>query len=334
MAAGKRSAYIRERNQLMQDTESVTATLTDAPDPGRAATLMRIATYAAVASAFTLVTVKSLAYFQTNSVALLSSLIDSALDLLASGVNLVAVRHALEPADSQHRFGHGKAESLSALAQAAFVAGSAILLAIEAVSRFTDPSHVTHGPTGIAVMVFSIVLTVALVTFQRQVVKTTGSIAITADFLHYTGDVLLNLSVIAALVLVTYFQIVWADAAFGLGIALFLFGNAIHIARKAVSDLMDRELPEEERRRIIDIARGHPKVKSVHELRTRTSGMNQFIQFHIVLDNKLSLLEAHRISDTVEDAIRAMFPTADVIIHQDPDGITEVHPPMGAAGKP
>ncbi|TAL02990.1 MAG: cation diffusion facilitator family transporter [Rhodospirillaceae bacterium] len=291
---------------------------------------MRFATKLAVGSAVLLVVVKTAAYFQTHSVALLSSLVDSVLDILASAVNMIAVRHALTPADAQHRFGHGKAEPLSGLTQAAFVAGSAVLVIVEAASRFGDRTPVTDGPLGIAVMLFSIAVTILLVMFQRYVVKRTGSLAITADSLHYSGDVLLNVSVIVALVLATRLNIAWADAAFGIGIALFLLVNAIRIANASVSALMDHELPEADRRMIIETARRHPKVRGVHELRTRSSGVQQFIQMHIVLDKTLTLIEAHRISDEVEAAVQSDFPAADVIIHQDPEGVAEYHQPVGA----
>jgi ferrous-iron efflux pump FieF len=300
-------------------------------DAARSPALMRFATKLAVASAVVLVAVKTVAYFQTHSVALLSSLIDSALDILASGVNMIAVRHALTPADAQHRFGHGKAEPLSGLTQAAFVAGSAVLLFVEAASRLGVRTPVTDGSLGIAVMLFSIAVTVLLVSFQRYVVRKTGSLAITADALHYSGDVLLNLSVIVALVMATRLNINWADAVFGIGIAIFLLVNAIRIASASVGALMDHELPEADRRLIIETARRHPKVRGVHELRTRSSGVNQFIQMHIVLDRSLTLVEAHRISDEVEAAVQADFPAADVIIHQDPEGVAEYHQPVGAS---
>lgn len=292
--------------------------------------LMRHATAAAVGVAVLLVAVKTIAYFETHSVALLSSLADSALDVLASGLNFLAVRQALVPADAHHRFGHGKAEPLSALAQGAFIGGSAVLLCVEAASRFDNPTPVTGGDLGIAVMVLSTAVTIALVAFQRYVIKRSGSIAINADNLHYTGDLLLNVCVIAALFLSTRFDMAWADPAFGVGIAIFLLVNAIRIGFAAVEALMDRELPEADRQQIIAVARRHPRVRNVHELRTRSSGLNQFIQMHLVLDRAISLIEAHRISDEVEAAVQADYPHADIIIHQDPEGVAEYHPPVGA----
>lgn len=292
---------------------------------------MRLATLAAVASAFLLLGLKTWAYSATHSVALLSSLADSALDLMASGLNFMAVRLSLTPADEAHRFGHGKAEPLSALGQAAFVAGSGVLIVVESITRFSAPAAVPNSGLGIAVSAASIAITLALVGFQRMVVRRTGSLAITADSLHYTGDLLLNGSVIVALALASFGNFPWADPVFGIGISAFILVNAFRIANQAVAALMDRELPEPDREEILAIARQHPKVRHVHELRTRSSGAQKFIQMHLVLDHTLSLLEAHRIADDVEKAVEAAFPGADIIIHEDPEGVAEFHPPVGGA---
>jgi ferrous-iron efflux pump FieF len=298
-----------------------------APNPAR---LMRLATGAAVVCAFVLIAVKTYAYVRTGSVALLSSLADSALDLLASGLNFLAVRVAMTPADDLHRFGHGKAEPLSGLAQAAFVAGSAVLIVVQAISHLDESAPVTEVSLGIGVTVFSILLTLALVLFQRYVIARTSSMAISADALHYAGDLLLNASVIAALLLSALPGFAWADPVFALGISAFILVNAVRIAVRSVDALMDRELPVDERARILSVAELHPKVKRVHELRTRSSGLQKFIQMHIVMDPGLTLLEAHRICDDVEKAVGAEFPGADIIIHEDPDGIPEYHPRVGA----
>ena len=241
------------------------------------------------------------------------------------------MRVALTPADDAHRFGHGKAEPLSGLAQAAFVAGSAVLIMVEAVSRFHNPTPIQDGSLGITVMVISLAATLLLVTFQKYVVKQTNSLAIGADSLHYTGDLLMNVSVIVSLYLSSNMGVTWADPVFGVGISAFMLINAVRIAMGAVGGLMDQELPDDERKEIIAIARQHPKVKHVHELRTRSSGLQKFIQMHIVLDRGLTLIEAHRISDDVEMAVQSAFPGADIIIHQDPDGIDEFYQPVGAA---
>jgi ferrous-iron efflux pump FieF len=293
--------------------------------------LMQLATYAAMASASLLVVVKTFAYFDTKSVAMLSSLADSALDLLASGITFVAVRVALAPADAGHRFGHGKAEPLSGLAQSAFVAGSAVLVMVEAISHLHNPAPVENGTTGIIVTAIALAATLALVTFQRHVILKTNSTAISADSLHYTGDLLMNTAVMVSLYLSSNMGITWVDPFFGIGISAFLIMNALRIALKAVGGLMDHELPDHERKQIVTIAKQHPKVMRVHELRTRAAGLQKFVQMHIVLDPKMPLLDAHRVSDDVEKAVQAVFPEADIIIHQDPDGITEYHHPVGAA---
>ncbi len=294
------------------------------------ARLMRLATRAAVICALVLIGVKTWAYLRTGSVALLSSLADSALDLLASGLNLVAVRFALTPADDMHRFGHGKAEPLSGLAQAAFVAGSAVLIIVQAISRLHDPAPVSEAGIGIAVTVFSIAVTIALVLLQRYVIARTSSVAISADSLHYTGDLLLNASVIGALLLASIPNFAWTDPIFGIAISVFILINALRIGLRSVDALMDKELPAEERERIVAIALHHPKVLRVHELRTRSSGMQKHVQMHIVLDPNLKLVDAHRICDDVEKAVEGEFPGVDIIIHEDPDGVAEYHPRVGA----
>jgi ferrous-iron efflux pump FieF len=285
--------------------------------------LMRLATYASTATAALLITVKLGAWLATGSVALLSTLIDSALDLAASALNLVAVRQALVPADDDHRFGHGKAEALAGLGQAAFVVGSGGFLLAEAGSRMVHPQPVSHGEWGIAVMVFSIAATLALVSFQRMVAKRTGSLAISADALHYTGDVLINGSVIVSLLLAAGTGWDLADPLFAVGIGGWLMINAWQIARLSLDSLMDKELPESDRGRIRAILATHPEVRDHHDLKTRTSGRQGFIQLHLELPGTLPLVEAHRISDEVEKAILAEFPGFDVIIHEDPAGIRE-----------
>ncbi|MBB4265216.1 cation diffusion facilitator family transporter [Roseospira visakhapatnamensis] len=294
----------------------------------QAGRLMRLATYAAVAVASSLIVFKLVAWLLTGSLALLSTLIDSVLDVGASILNLLAVRVALEPADHDHRFGHGKAEPLAGLAQAAFIGGSALFLVFEAGSRVFDPSPVTRSGVGIAVMVVSIVATLGLVTFQKYVVRQTGSVAVKADSVHYAGDVLVNLSVIVALVLATGPGWTWVDPLFAVGIAGYLLSNAWGILRTSLNLLMDREFDEPERQRILEIARGQPKVLGVHDLRTRSSGPDRFIQLHIDMDRTLSLWDAHVVADRVEHAIRDAFPGADVLIHQDPAGLDEAHPAL------
>jgi ferrous-iron efflux pump FieF len=285
--------------------------------------LRRLATYASVTVAALLIAVKFAAWLETGSVALLSSLVDSLLDIAASLVNLVAVRHAMSPADREHRFGHGKAEPLAVLGQSAFITGSAMLLLAEAVRRLISPVRIENPPAGIAVMIFSIAVTIGLVLYQRHVVRRTGSIAITADELHYRSDVVLNLSVIAALVLGSALDIPILDPLFGAAIGIWIVYSAVRLARLSLIQLMDHELPDDEREKIRAIAQSHPDVVAAHDLRTRVAGPTAFIQIHIEMNGTLSLIRAHEISDEVEAELRAAYPNAQVIIHQDPEGVEE-----------
>lgn len=292
-------------------------------DPASDARLMRLASLASVGVAVALIIVKFGAFLQTGSVSLLSTLFDSALDAGASIVNLIAIRKALVPADAEHRFGHGKAEPLAGLAQVAFILGSSIVVLVEVVTRFIHPQPVQAPEIGIGVMAISMAATVALVAWQRHVVRKTGSIAIRADSAHYASDFLVNASVIAALVLSAWFDWWWIDPVIGLAIALFIAWAAIRIGREALDMLMDHEMDEAERSRIKEIVRGHPQVLNLHDLRTRAAGRDRFIQFHLELDGGLSLIDAHRIADAVEADVRKAFPEAEVIIHQDPAGVVE-----------
>ena len=288
-------------------------------------TLMRRATYASVSVACFLILLKLFAWLVTDSVAILSTLVDSVLDALASLVTMLAIRQALTPADREHRFGHGKAEPLASVGQAAFIAGSATLVLFEAGRRLWRPQPVSDSEVGIAVMVVSIVLTGILVLYQRRVVRKTGSIAIKGDSVHYVGDLLTNTAVIASLVIGQGLGWLAVDPILGTVIACYLLFSAWQVAHAALNMLMDHELPDRARRRIEQLALGHPDVSAIHDLRTRASGPQQFIQFHLEMSGDLSLMRAHEISDAVEAEVRAEFPDAEVIIHQDPAGLDEAH---------
>lgn len=294
-------------------------------DRDAAGRLMRLATYAAVGMALTLIVVKFAAWLMTDSVSLLSTLIDSFLDVAASTVNLLAVRHALEPADEEHRFGHGKAESLAGLAQSAFISGSAVFLLLQAGERLYNPSAIANTNIGYAVMVFSIVATIALVVFQKYVARRTQSLAISADSAHYTMDVLVNLSVIVSLFLATDLGWQIADPLFAIVISFYILHGAYEIGIEAYHVLMDRELPDEDREKISNLAISHPKVISLHDLRTRQSGPDVFIQMHLEMSGDMSLMAAHDIAEEVMHIIEKAYPRAEVLIHQDPTGIDEVH---------
>ncbi|HEY5336689.1 MAG TPA: cation diffusion facilitator family transporter [Rhizomicrobium sp.] len=283
-------------------------------------TLMRRAAILSLGMSVLLVAIKLFAYLVTHSVSVLASFADSALDLFTSSLNILAIRSALTPADAEHRFGHGKAEPLAGLAQGAFIAGSATFLVIQAINRFLDPQPVEQGLTALVVMAISLAGSVGVVTYQRYVVAHTGSLAVGADKVHYTGDVVTNIGVIVAIVLATGFGWERADPIIALFVAAVLVWTAWGVFRVSYDQLMDHELADEARDAIIDIAMRHDEVRNVHDLRTRAAGIHSFIQFHIELDPHITLTRAHEVSDEVEQAVCAAFPNADVIIHQDPVG--------------
>ncbi|MBL4775701.1 MAG: cation diffusion facilitator family transporter [Mariprofundus sp.] len=293
------------------------------------ARLMKMATYASTSVAVTLIMIKIVAWFMTGSVSLLATLIDSCLDALASIVSLIAVHHALTPADKEHRFGHGKAEALAGLGQATFITGSALFLVLEAFSHLLQPQKIASLDVGVAVMVISIIATTGLLMFQKHVINITNSTAIKADHMHYKTDLLVNVGVIVALLLAVYG---WAgfDPVFAIAIAAYILYSAWEIAKESLDLLMDRELPDEDRDCIKAIVRKHPDTRGLHDLRTRQSGTTSFIQLHLELDDDLTLLQAHAISDDVEACILAVYPDAEVIIHEDPASLNEPKPKFAA----
>lgn len=281
------------------------------------ARLLRLATRASVAVALILIALKATVWISTGSVSLLAGLIDSLMDAAASIINLFAVGYALKPADKEHRFGHGKAEALAGLAQSAFITGSAVLVLLQGVNRLLNPEPLDTAWAGVAVMVFSIAATLGLLAIQKHVIARTNSTAVGADSLHYRSDLLLNLSIIIALLL-AHFGIQQADALFGLGIALFIGYGAVRIGLDAIQILMDHELPDEVRAEALRIARSVPDVIDVHDLRTRQSGQHWFMQLHLELPATLTLADAHERGEQARLAIMARYPQAEVLVHKDP----------------
>ena len=290
------------------------------------AKLLRLATYASTSVAIVLIAAKLFAWAASDSVSLLATLIDSMLDAVASIINLVAVRHALTPADKEHRFGHGKAEALAGLSQSLFIAGSAGYLLIEAWQRVIQPSAVESVELGIFVMAISIAATMLLLAFQRHVIKKTNSTAIRADALHYRTDLMVNGSVIVALLLA---NAGWPsfDGLFAGAIAIYILFSAREIIVTSYDHLMDRELPDEDRQKIKALVMQHPKARGLHDLRSRHSGTMTFIQLHLELDDDLSLMAAHKISDEVELSILNAFPGSEILIHIDPKSAVKTAAP-------
>jgi len=287
----------------------------------QAGLLMRRAAIASVSVSLFLVAIKTFAYFLSHSVAMLASLADSALDLFTASLNLIAIRQALTPADAEHRFGHGKAEPLAGLAQGAFITASALFLVIQAINRIIVPEPVDDSVEALAVMCVAIACAIALILYERRVVAQTGSSAVEADQVHYLGDLATNIGVVLALVLTAYLGWTLADPLIAIAVALIMLWTAWGVGRESFHQLMDREMPDEERARIRRIAESHAAVRNVHDLKTRTAGISTFIQLHLALDPEMSLAEAHQVSDAVELALHGAYPGAEVMIHQDPAGL-------------
>ncbi|WP_198523820.1 cation diffusion facilitator family transporter [Pseudoalteromonas sp. 3J6] len=265
-----------------------------------------------------MIATKAWAWLASGSASMLGSLTDSLMDITATLMSFLVLSYALRPADDDHRFGHGKAEALAGLGQAAFIAGSGCLLAFHGIERLINPVELTHSLLGVWVSIFAIVCTLVIVYVQNKVVKHTESIAIKADSVHYKGDLILNAAVLLA-ILLAYYGVLYADPLFAIGVAGYLLYNSWDIATESASHLMDKELPDEEKQSIFEIARNHNDVYGVHDIRTRQGGKVKFIQLHLELDDNLPLIRAHKVSDEVEAMITQQFESqVDILIHLDP----------------
>ncbi len=300
--------------------------MTTAPlTPAQTAVLTRRVTSLSVATAVVLVAAKAAAWLASGSVALLASLADSGLDLLASLITLYAVRYAVAPPDAEHRFGHGKAEAFASLMQGGLVFASAALIGREAIVGIMDPKPIVAGSWAIAVMGLSVVLTLGLITVQAWVLKRTRSVAVAGDRAHYAADLASNIAAMAGIAGAALLGLAWLDAAAGLLVAAWLLWGAIGVFREAGNQLMDHELPEADRARIIALMKQDPRIQDVHQLRTRASGPYVHIQMHADLDPDSTLAAAHDALVAAENRVLAAFPAADIIIHPDPHGRAEPH---------
>ncbi len=286
------------------------------------------AALASVAMACFLLVLKGFAALHTGSVAMLGSLADTGLDLLASLVTLYGVKLAAEPADNDHRFGHGKAEALAALFQVVLITASAAAIGWRAIVRFGAPQVNEDANLGIGVSLAAIVATFALLAYQRSVIRKTGSVAILADNVHYQSDVLLNVAVIAALVLDQYLGITGADPVFGIAIALWLVWGAFQASSRAIDMLMDKEWSEDQREAFLEVAARQPGLKGIHDFRTRRAGAHDFAQFHMEVSRDLTVGQAHDIVERVERSLRDVFPRVEVLIHLDPEGHVDTDNPL------
>lgn len=292
--------------------------------------LLRLATRASVAVACILIVAKSFAWWMSSSVSMLAGLTDSVLDGATSTLNLLAVHYALRPADDDHRYGHGKAEAMAGMAQGLFIAVSAVLIGYQAIERLHDPQPLGQAGIGIVVMLLSLGLTAALLALQFKVIKETGSTAVRADSLHYRSDMMLNGSILVALLLARFG---WAelDAWFGLGIAAYILWSALHIAKESSAILMDQELPSDVSAQMLTLACAVPGVLGAHDLRTRMSGNHWFVQLHLELPGQLTLSAAHALCDQAEAAINREFPKAEVLVHADPKDVLKAGAPASVS---
>jgi ferrous-iron efflux pump FieF len=295
----------------------------DVLTPAERGKLTARAAFASIAMAVTLIALKSWAAWRTDSTAMLGSLADSGLDLVASLVVLLGVRIAAQPADWDHRFGHGKAEALASLVQVILITISAIFIGFRAIERLIAGAQTSDAELGIGVSIVAMVLTVALISYQRHVIRRTGSLAIGTDRLHYSSDLLLNGSVIVALALDQYARLKGADAVFGLLIAVWLMWGAWRASSNAFDQLMDREWPDELRERFLAAAKEYPELAGLHDFRTRSSGTHYFAQFHVWVPADWTVKEAHDRLDCVEEELQQRFPNTEILIHVDPEGQTD-----------
>lgn len=286
--------------------------------------LVKSATYASTTVAAIILITKIYGYYHTASLSIFASLLDSLLDITASVINLVAVHFALQPPDDNHRFGHEKAQDLAVFTQSLFFIASALLIAYNAIENFLNPEPLHDHNLGIAVMGVSIILTLALVIYQKYVLSKTNSSVIEADSLHYIVDFASNLGVVMALYFAKYFNLTWLDPLFALLIAIYITKSAWVLLARSFNNLMDHEFSNEEKEKIIELVKSHPQVKGFHDLKTRYAGHKPFIQIHIELDGNLTLNEVHKISHEVMDLLSESFSNGDIIIHQDPEGVDEI----------
>jgi ferrous-iron efflux pump FieF len=294
------------------------------------ASLNRSAAFASIGVATLLLAMKAFAAWQTGSTAMLGSLADTALDLIASIATLAGVWVAAQPDDSQHRFGHGKAEALAAMFQVVLISISALGLALRAVGQLLAGGRTEAAGEGILVSGIAMAATLGLLAWQRHVIRRTGSLAISTDHVHYQSDLLLNLAVIAALALDQYAGVSGADPLFGLLIAGWLAWGAWGASHQAIEQLMDREWPEDKKKRFLEVLARHPELRGIHDLRTRTSGNRDFVQFHVWVDARMSVAAAHDVMDAIEAKLQAEFPGVEILIHPDPEG----HVDQGLAAQP
>jgi cation diffusion facilitator family transporter len=287
--------------------------------------LIKVSTYVTVVGVALVILAKLYGWFITNSITMLASLTDSLLDICVSMMNLITVHYSLQPADHEHRFGHGKAEDIAVFVQASFFAMSGIFLIFTSVNRLLAPNEqlIRDSLEGVVILVFSTIITLGIVLFQHYVMRRVKSNVIEADSMHYFTDFMTNICAIIGIVVATYWHIAIFDSIIAIAIAIYIIVNSIRMFKRSFNNLMDHELDEKDRKMIIETIKSHKKVLGFHDLKTRYAGAKSFIQFHLELDENITLKQAHIIGIEVEQSILNKIPNAEIIIHQDPEGIDE-----------
>ena len=285
--------------------------------------LKKSATIAGILISFVLILVKFFAFIKTDSLAVFSSLIDSATDLFSSLISFVAVYFSTKPISYTHRYGYGKTEAISALMQAVFVGASGFFVFFDGINRLFNPIEILNAEAGVYIMLFSIFMTLLLVIFQLYVAKKTNSLAIKADTAHYLVDFLTNSAVIISLTLTKIFDFVYFDIVAAIFISIYLLFNAYSLGKESLEQLTDSELDDDIRANIEKIVLGCENVMGMHDLRTRNVANVYYIEFHLELDGGNSLFLTHKITELVEKNILQHYPSSQVLIHQDPYGIDE-----------
>lgn len=283
--------------------------------------LLRLASILSFINAAVIMGIKSYGWIVTDSVAVLASFLDAILDILAALVNLIAIRLALSPPDNKHRFGHDKFQDLAVFAQSIFFGVSGLFIIFSSIKKFSHKVELEHYEVGVFIMITSIILNLCLMLFQTYVIKVTNSQIIKADRLHYSADFFTNIAVVISLQISHSFKFDYVDPIFAILIALYIMYGSYQLFTKAIHNLIDAELDDKERSKILKIIAGFAEIKGLHELKTRYAGNKLFIQCHLEMAGTMTLYRAHELTHDIMAKISESFPESEIIIHQDPAGL-------------
>lgn len=272
-----------------------------------------------ITAAICLASIKLIIALASGSMAILASAVDSLLDIIMSGVNFVAIRHAEQPADECHPFGHGKFETMATLFQALVITASGCFIIFEATRRLYNGVELQKLDQGVAILAISAVVSWLVARYLMKVAKATDSSALEADALHFSMDIYTNLALLAGLILIRWFDIPWLDSALSILVGLYILFEAMRLVRHSMSDVLDQELPSEMQQEIRALIEKHQgSLGSYHDLRTRRAGSRKIMDFHLEVCKHMSVEDAHNIADRLEQQIEKSIIGADVTIHIEP----------------